>query len=61
MVVQGYNYQEIAQKLHVAVTTVNTHRYRAFEKLADYGVDSDVKMTRLAIHYGLDKIKLEDI
>lgn len=61
MVVQGYNYQEIAQKLHVAVTTVNTHRYRAFEKLADYGVDSDVKMTRLAIRYGLDKIKLEDI
>lgn len=61
LVVQGYSYQEIAQKLHVAVTTVNTHRYRAFDKLADYNVDSDVKLTRLAIQYGFDKVNLEDI
>ena len=33
--------QEIADRLFVSVKTVNTYRYRIFEKL---GIDSDVKL-----------------
>ncbi len=36
----------------MSVKTVNTYRYRIFEKLA---IDSDVKLTHLAIRYGLIK------
>lgn len=50
MVVNCVSAQEIADKLFVSVKTVNTYRYRIFEKLA---VDSDVKLTHLAMRYGL--------
>lgn len=50
MVVNCVSAQEIADKLFVSVKTVNTYRYRIFDKL---GVDSDVKLTHLAIRYGL--------
>ena len=46
------SYQEIADKLFVSVKTVNTYRYRIFEKL---NIDSDVKLTHLAMRYGLIK------
>ncbi len=52
MVVNCISAQEIADKLFVSVKTVNTYRYRIFEKL---GVDSDVKLTHLAMRYGLIK------
>ena len=52
MVVNCVSAQEIADKLFVSVKTVNTYRYRIFEKL---GVDSDVKLTHLALRYGLIK------
>ena len=52
MVVNCISAQEIADKLFVSVKTVNTYRYRIFEKL---NVDSDVKLTHLAIRYGLIK------
>ena len=52
MVVNCISAQEIADKLFVSVKTVNTYRYRIFEKL---GIDSDVKLTHLAIRYGLIK------
>ena len=52
MVVNCISAQEIADKLFVSVKTVNTYRYRIFEKLA---IDSDVKLTHLAIRYGLIK------
>ncbi len=52
MVVNCISAQEIADKLFVSVKTVNTYRYRIFEKLA---VDSDVKLTHLAMRYGLIK------
>ena len=52
MVVNCVSAQEIADKLFVSVKTVNTYRYRIFEKL---GVDSDVKLTHLAMRYGLIK------
>ena len=52
MVVNCISAQEIADRLFVSVKTVNTYRYRIFEKLS---VDSDVKLTHLAIRYGLIK------
>ncbi|TEU28495.1 response regulator transcription factor GacA [Alkanindiges illinoisensis] len=52
MVVNCISAQEIADRLFVSVKTVNTYRYRIFEKL---NVDSDVKLTHLAIRYGLIK------
>ncbi len=52
MVVNCISAQEIADKLFVSVKTVNTYRYRIFEKL---NIDSDVKLTHLAIRYGLIK------
>ena len=52
MVVNCVSAQEIADKLFVSVKTVNTYRYRIFEKL---NVDSDVKLTHLAMRYGLIK------
>lgn len=50
MVVNCQSAQEIADQLFVSVKTVNTYRYRIFEKL---GVNSDVKLTHLAIRNGL--------
>ena len=52
MVVNCISAQEISDKLFVSVKTVNTYRYRIFEKL---NIDSDVKLTHLAIRYGLIK------
>lgn len=52
MVVNCISAQEISDKLFVSVKTVNTYRYRIFEKL---NLDSDVKLTHLAIRYGLIK------
>ena len=50
MVVNCQSIQQIADQLFVSAKTVNTYRYRIFEKL---GVDSDVKLTHLAIRHGL--------
>ncbi|UTO05531.1 response regulator [Moraxella sp. FZLJ2107] len=50
MVVNCQSTQEIADQLFVSAKTVNTYRYRIFEKL---GIDSDVKLTHLAIRHGL--------
>lgn len=50
MVVNCQSSQQIADQLFVSVKTINTYRYRIFEKL---GVDSDVKLTHLAMRHGL--------
>lgn len=50
MVANCQSASQIADSLFVSVKTVNTYRYRIFEKL---GVDSDVKLTHLAIRHGL--------
>jgi len=50
MVVNCISAQEIADRLFVSVKTVNTYRYRIFEKLQ---IDSDVKLTHLAMRYRL--------
>lgn len=50
MVVNCQSPQQIADQLFVSVKTVNTYRYRIYDKV---GVDSDVKLTHLAIRHGL--------
>lgn len=50
MISKGDRVPAIAQRLNISAKTVNTHRYRMFEKLA---VNSDVELTHLAIRHGL--------
>ncbi len=50
MIVGCQSVQDIADQLNVSPKTVNTYRYRMFEKLA---VDSDVGLTLLAIRHQL--------
>lgn len=57
MITAGQKVQEISDKLCLSPKTVNSYRYRLFEKL---GVASDVELTHLAIRHGiLDTEKLE--
>lgn len=52
MVVNGHKVPEISRHLSLSPKTVNSYRYRIFEKLS---VNSDVSLTRLAIkHHVLD-------
>ena len=44
------NFQEISDKLCVSPKTVNSYRYRIFEKL---GIDGDVELTILAMKHGI--------
>lgn len=50
MIVNCDKVQTISDKLCLSPKTVNTYRYRIFEKL---GVTSDVELTRLALRLGL--------
>jgi two-component system invasion response regulator UvrY len=50
MITHGGKPQEISEKLNLSPKTVNSYRYRIFEKL---GVKNDVELTLLAIRYGL--------
>lgn len=50
MVVNCIRVQEISDKLCLSPKTVNSYRYRIFEKLA---IDSDVELTLLAVRHGL--------
>ncbi len=50
MVVNCAKVSEISEGLHLSPKTVNSHRYRIFDKL---GVSSDVELTLLALRYGL--------
>jgi two-component system invasion response regulator UvrY len=50
MITAGKKVQDIAEKLHLSPKTVNTYRYRLFEKL---GVTNDVELTHMAIQYGM--------
>jgi two-component system, NarL family, invasion response regulator UvrY len=49
-VILGQKSREIAKKLCLSHKTINTYRYRLFEKLK---VKNDVELTHLAIRYGL--------
>lgn len=50
MVMNGTKAQDIADKLCISSKTVNSYRYRIFEK---FGIDSDVALVRLAMRHGL--------
>ncbi len=50
MVIMGDMVQDIAEKLFLSPKTVNSYRYRVFEKL---DVINDVSLTKLAIKHGL--------
>lgn len=50
MVTQGIKVQDIADKLCLSPKTVNSYRYRLFEKLK---CGSDVELTHLAIRHGV--------
>ena len=50
MIVGCQKVAEISEKLFLSPKTVNSYRYRIFEKL---GIDSDVELTHLAVRYGL--------
>jgi two-component system, NarL family, invasion response regulator UvrY len=54
MITQGAKVQDIADKLCLSPKTVNSYRYRIFDKL---DVRNDVELTHLAIRYGLLEIK----
>jgi len=47
---KGTRVPDIAKQLNISAKTVNTYRYRMFEKL---GVESDVELTHLALRYKL--------
>jgi two-component system invasion response regulator UvrY len=50
MITAGQSVQTIAEKLCVTPKTINSYRYRIFEKL---NVDSDVELTLLAMRHGI--------
>src|SRR6185437_9467421 len=50
MITSGQKVQEISNKLCLSPKTVNSYRYRVFEKL---GIHSDVELTLLSIRLGL--------
>ena len=50
MLTKGTKVPEIASQLNISTKTVNTHRYRMFDKL---DVESDVELTHLALRHNL--------
>lgn len=50
MITNGHGIPVIAKKLHISSKTVNTYRYRLFEKLH---VKNDVELTHLTLRYKL--------
>ncbi|MZR61729.1 UvrY/SirA/GacA family response regulator transcription factor [Alcanivorax sp. DP30] len=50
MIVNCHKVQDVADKLCLSPKTVNTYRYRIFDKL---GVSSDVEMALLAVRHGM--------
>jgi two-component system, NarL family, invasion response regulator UvrY len=50
MITQGQKVNDIAEQLNVSAKTVNSYRYRMFEKLA---ISGDVELTHLALRHGM--------
>ncbi len=46
----GKSIQEMSEMLRISPKTVNTYRYRVYEKL---GVKNNVELTRLSVKYKL--------
>lgn len=56
LITKGTKVQDIAEKLHLSPKTVNSYRYRIFEKLK---ISNDVELTLMAIKHGLvDSLEL---
>ena len=49
-IISGVKAQEIAEDFHLSAKTVNSYRYRIFEKL---NISNDVELTHLAVKHGL--------
>jgi two-component system, NarL family, invasion response regulator UvrY len=58
MITSGQKVQEIADQLYLSPKTVNSYRYRLFEKLA---VDTDVELTHLAIRHKLIAMEMDEL
>jgi two-component system invasion response regulator UvrY len=54
LVFEGSRAPDIAQQLSVSAKTINTYRYRIFEKL---GIASDVELTHLAYNHGMKGVE----
>lgn len=50
MITRGEKVPDISEHLHLSTKTINSYRYRMFEKL---NVGNDVELTHLAIRYGM--------
>lgn len=50
MITRGKKVPDISEDLHLSTKTINSYRYRMFEKL---GVENDVELTHLAIRHGM--------
>jgi len=50
LITQGSKVTDIAEQLNLSPKTVNSYRYRLFEKL---NISGDVELTRMAIRYGI--------
>lgn len=50
MITKGQKVNDIADQLNVSAKTVNSYRYRMFEKLA---ISGDVELTHLALRHGM--------
>ncbi|WP_456059087.1 UvrY/SirA/GacA family response regulator transcription factor [Arsukibacterium ikkense] len=50
MITRGQKVTDIAEQLNVSAKTVNSYRYRMFEKLA---ISGDVELTHLALRHGM--------
>ena len=58
MIVNGSKVQAIADAFCVTAKTVNTYRYRIFEKL---GINSDVELVLFALKHKLLELETEDV
>lgn len=50
MITKGQRVVDISEQLNLSPKTINSYRYRLFDKL---GVNGDVELTHLAIRYGM--------
>ncbi|CAM5198492.1 UvrY/SirA/GacA family response regulator transcription factor [Alishewanella longhuensis] len=50
MITQGQKVTDIAEQLNVSAKTVNSYRYRMFEKLS---ISGDVELTHMALRHGM--------
>lgn len=50
MITRGEKVTDISEDLHLSTKTINSYRYRMFEKL---DVSNDVELTHLAIRHGM--------